>query len=530
MTDIPESLTALPSDRYTIERELGQGGMATVYLALDVKHRRKVAVKVLLPDLAAAVGAERFLREIEITARLNHPHILPLLDSGAADNFLYYVMPYVSGGSLRRYLSRDDRLPLETVLRITREVASALDYAHGLGVIHRDIKPENILFSEGLAVVADFGIARAVSGAERAGLTRTGVTIGTPGYMSPEQALATGELDARTDVYSLGCVVYEMLVGATPASWPGTEDVRLGRLCDAPPEHRLRLDTLPGRMEQALTKALALRSSDRFATAGELADALIATSRHTPRLSSDEVRRLLQRAAELQAEQPTQDGVLSIGAVEQVAAEVGIPPEHVRRAAKELQRSEPRAVGAVTSPKYTPSAYEPRTSKITLDRTVDGEVANHAYAILVDEIQTQLGLAGHASVLGRTLTWSPAVHGETSRNIVITVTPQDGQTQIHVEEHLTLSGYRKALLPVGALTAGILALPFVRLLDPAEPVAVLFALAAAGAGLFFAAKWVNWYDALMREPQLEKLADRLAEISESTANPALGRGSDPLGQ
>ena len=183
--------------RYTVHRELGQGGMATVYLAQDEKHHREVALKVLRPELAAAVGAERFRREIQITAKLNHPHILPLLDSGTSDGVFYYVMPYVAGGSLRLLLMGQEKVPLEAVLRIVREVAACLDHAHARGVIHRDIKPENILFNEGLAVVSDFGIARAVSDAQREGVTRTGLAVGTPGYMSPEQALGTGMVDAR---------------------------------------------------------------------------------------------------------------------------------------------------------------------------------------------------------------------------------------------------------------------------------------------------------------------------------------------
>ncbi|UCF20462.1 MAG: serine/threonine protein kinase [Gemmatimonadota bacterium] len=518
-------------DRYEIEGELGRGGMATVYLVRDAKHGRRVAIKVLLPDLAAAVGSERFLREIEITAQLNHPHILPLLDSGATDGLLYYVMPYVSGGSLRRYLRGDERLSLETVLRVTREVASALDYAHGRGVLHRDIKPENILFSEGLAVVADFGIARALTGTARAGLTRTGIPVGTPGYMSPEQALGTGALDARTDVYSLGCVVYEMLVGSTPASWPGTEDVRLGRLNDVPPEHRLRLDALPGRMEQVLTKALALRPGDRFARAGELADALIAASERTPSLSPDEVRRLIDRAAELQAQNPTEEGALSLGAVEQLAAEVGIPPEHVRSAARELQRSaEPASVSRVpqraspapvSKPRYAPSAYDARKGRIALERTVEGEIPESAYAGLVEEIQSRLDSAGHASMTGRTLTWSPAAQGEATRKVVVTVTPRDGQTYISVEERLELTGLKKIFLPIGGMTAGLMALPIVEALS-AEPLAPILAIAAGLGGVFLAAKWVNWFDALDREPELEKLADRLAARAAEAVRPALG--------
>jgi serine/threonine protein kinase len=207
------------ADRYRIERELGQGGMATVYLAEDLKHQRRVAIKVLRPELAAALGAERFLREITTTANLRHPHILPLYDSGDADGSLFYVMPYVEGESLRDRLDREKQLPLDDALQIAGEVADALSYAHSSGVIHRDIKPENILLDNGHAIVADFGIAQAVSesGGER--LTQTGIVLGTPLYMSPEQS--NGDpVDARSDLYALGCLVYEMLAGVPPFSGP----------------------------------------------------------------------------------------------------------------------------------------------------------------------------------------------------------------------------------------------------------------------------------------------------------------------
>ncbi|NJD11301.1 MAG: serine/threonine protein kinase, partial [Gemmatimonadetes bacterium] len=295
--------TRIVAGRYELLREVGRGGMATVFLGNDLKHHREVALKVLRPDLAAIVGAERFLREIEITAGLNHPHILPLLDSGADEGVLFYVMPYVAGGSLRLLLS-GGQVPLDAITRIAGDVASALDHAHARGVIHRDVKPENILFNEGLAVVADFGIARAVSGAAAGRLTTTGLSVGTLGYMSPEQALGTSELDARTDVYSLGSVVYELLMGATPAAWPSAEDVTLGRFDELPPEHRNRLDGYPGRVEQVLVRALALRPQHRYTSAGEFASALAAASQRTLPFTDEQVRQLLQRAAELQAAAP----------------------------------------------------------------------------------------------------------------------------------------------------------------------------------------------------------------------------------
>src|SRR6266852_4555923 len=206
-------LRAALTGRYTIERELGRGGMATVYLAQDVKHRRRVAIKVLQPELAAALGSERFLREIETAARLNHPHILPLHDSGEANGFLYYVMPYVEGESLRSRLNRAGKLPLDVALYLARGIAGALDYAHRQRVVHRDIKPENIMLHEGEAMVMDFGIAKAVSAAASDTLTQTGMMVGTPAYVSPEQAAGEAEIDGRSDQYSLACMLFEILTG-----------------------------------------------------------------------------------------------------------------------------------------------------------------------------------------------------------------------------------------------------------------------------------------------------------------------------
>jgi len=336
LPDLDEQIKAALADSYVIDRELGVGGMATVYLAQDLKHQRQVAVKVLKPELAAALGSERFLREIRITAQLNHPHILPLLDSGAADGFLYYVMPYVAGESLRQRLSRGAVVPLADVVRVTQQVAAALDHAHRHGVIHRDIKPENILFSEGLAIVADFGIAKAVSVAGRTALTRSGFPLGTPGYMSPEQAAGISELDARTDVCGLACVVYEMLVGETPGVWPMPDEVKVGRFLELSQGHRERLDRLPGRVEQVLVRALAIRPAERFATPVDFAAGLAAASERGAKLADSAVQQILGRAAQIDAGRPTEGSALSLAGVEQVAAEVGIPPQRVREAAGEL--------------------------------------------------------------------------------------------------------------------------------------------------------------------------------------------------
>src|SRR5688572_4196903 len=220
MTVLDKLRTAL-SDRYRVEREIGVGGMATVYLAHDLRHDRNVAIKVLHPDLAAALGAERFLAEIKTTAKLQHPHILPLLDSGGADGLLYYVMPYVSGESLRNRLERETQLAVDDAVRIARECLSALESAHKQGVVHRDIKPENILLHEDQALVADFGIALAVSAAGGPRMTQTGLSLGTPAYMAPEQAMGERVVDGRADIYALGAVLYEMLVGEAPFTGRG---------------------------------------------------------------------------------------------------------------------------------------------------------------------------------------------------------------------------------------------------------------------------------------------------------------------
>jgi len=263
------------AERYSIERELGHGGMATVYLAEDLKHRRLVALKVLSPDLAASLGTDRFLREIDIAARLTHPHILPLHDSGEADGLLYYVMPYVEGESLRGRLNRERQLPLEDALHITGEVADALDYAHSHDVLHRDIKPENILFQSGHAVVSDFGIARAIGVAGVSRVTGTGIAVGTPGYMSPEQAAGVEQPDGRSDVYSLGCVLYEMLAGDPPFTGWSAGAILARQAAGPVPRLRTVRDTVPDWVEQAVTRALAKAPADRFATAADLIAALI---------------------------------------------------------------------------------------------------------------------------------------------------------------------------------------------------------------------------------------------------------------
>ena len=274
MTTPLDRLTAALAHRYAIERELGAGGMATVYLARDLKLGRAVALKVLRPELAASLGGERFLREIEIAAKLAHPHILGLYDCGEAAGLLYYTMPFVEGETLRDRLTREKQLPLEDALRITREVADALSYAHSRGVVHRDIKPENILLESGHAVVADFGIARAIAAAGGAHLTETGLSIGTPAYMSPEQAAGSQDVDARSDLYSLGCVLYEMLSGETPYTGPSAQAILAKKLTEPLPRISVIRETVAAGIEAVLNKALARTPADRWPTAADFAAAL----------------------------------------------------------------------------------------------------------------------------------------------------------------------------------------------------------------------------------------------------------------
>ncbi|HEX6533617.1 MAG TPA: protein kinase [Gemmatimonadaceae bacterium] len=266
------------ADRYVLDRELGRGGMATVYLAEDRKYGRQVAIKVLRPDVAVSLGAERFLREVGIAARLSHPHIVPLIDSGEIDGTLYYVASYVPGGSLRDRLDREGRLPVRDALRVAREVGLGLDFVHRSGYVHRDVKPDNILFADGQAVLADFGIALACRTANGEALTDAGIAVGTPEYMSPEQASGERDLDNRSDIYSLACVVYEMLAGAPPFSGEGARAIMARHVTETPRPVRVLRPDAPVAVERALVRALAKRPSERFATVPEFVAALEAES------------------------------------------------------------------------------------------------------------------------------------------------------------------------------------------------------------------------------------------------------------
>ncbi|HEX6576208.1 MAG TPA: protein kinase [Gemmatimonadaceae bacterium] len=282
--------TQLPVDRlrdalagsYSIDRELGKGGMATVYLAQDAKHDRVVALKVLHPDLAASLGPDRFLREIKLAARLNHPHILPLFDSGEAGGFLYYVMPYVEGESLREKLDREQQLPVDEAVHHGRAIASALDYAHRQGIVHRDIKPENVMLYEGEAMVMDFGIAKAVSAAGSETLTQTGMMVGTPAYVSPEQAAGEANLDGKSDQYSLACVVYEMLSGERPFSGATPQAVMSKRFSETPKPLRTIRSSIPESVEKAVARAMSTDGQQRYTTTAQFGQALASGSMSTP--------------------------------------------------------------------------------------------------------------------------------------------------------------------------------------------------------------------------------------------------------
>jgi len=436
--EIPADLEAAVADRYTLRRVLGRGGMATVYLADDKKHYRAVALKVLLPGLAAFLGAERFLKEIQIAARLTHPHILALHDSGEAGGFLYYVMPYIDGGSLRQQLEGPPRRALsqEQALAIAQPVADALSYAHRMGVLHRDIKPENILFSQGHPIVADFGIAKAVSTAGGANLTRTGFPVGTPGYMSPEQAAGLTDLDERTDVYSLAVVVYEMLVGDVPGRWPTEDAVRAGRFLEASASHRPRLTSIGARIEGALVRGLAIRHDQRTATTADLIDELTrGKSGPRRRYDKDEVEEIVKRATELEANK-TASGAMTIGGVQALAGEVGVAPEIVRAAAESLHAPDPYVTPGSLAPNRT-NHWVAGPTELFFERVIEGELPESEYATVVEEIRRVLRNAGQVSQFGRSFSWVAARGPAIRRDLEVAVSVRRGQTRITIQENMS---------------------------------------------------------------------------------------------
>ena len=438
-TDIPAEFAAAIASRYDLQSVLGRGGMATVYKADDRKHHRPVAIKVLSPDLAVQVGAERFLKEIEIVAQLTHPHILALHDSGEASGLVYYVMPYIEGGSLRQRLLTRHESGVSAALSLLIPVADALAYAHRMGVLHRDIKPENILFSQGHPIVADFGIAKAVSAATGPSTTRTGMSLGTPGYMSPEQAAGLREVDERTDVYSLAVVMYEMIVGEIPGRWPSDDAVRAGRFLEAPDAHRARLDAAGARVEHALIRALATHQTQRTPSPEQLVAELQGRAELPApprrRYSADEVDAIVKRASELEASNATMSGAMTIGGVEQIAREVGIAPALVRSAAGALDV--PRGSRALLPEQVAArSVIAGGPTRIVFERVVEGELAERDFALVVDDIRRIFQHSGMVNQLGRTFSWVMVRGGSPQRDVEVSVSVRKGQTRIIVREGL----------------------------------------------------------------------------------------------
>ena len=514
---IPPDLRAALAERYELTRTIGQGGMATVYLARDRKHDRDVAVKVLRPDLAASLGTDRFLKEIEIAARLSHPHIVALFDSGESHGFLYYVMPFVDGESLRAVLRRSAPLAVAAALAVTRQVADALGYAHRMGVLHRDIKPENILLADGHAFVVDFGIAKAVSTAGGPNVTRTGFALGTPGYMSPEQAAGIREIDERTDVYGLACVVYEMLVGEPPGLWVTETAAALGRFVDASPAHRERLDALPARLEQVLARSLALRAAERFPTIAAFLDALtVAAERTDTHYSDAEIREIIGRAARLQAIRPTEQGLLSIGGVERLAAEVGIPPDDVRRALDDLGLEagrEPLHAGAAVPPPVALQATDISTPPIVVERVANTALAADSFPALTTEISAVLG-QGQVSVRDRTLAWRSST--ETGQRTEVTVAPRGAVTVIRIRAEIERMTGLVIGGVAGAMVGGFFGLLMGAFMGGGDPsVTSFWGFVGTIGGAFGLSQTLVVTGKRQREKDLNALADRLTALMES---------------
>jgi len=507
MTEVPEALRSSLALRYRLERVIGHGGMATVYLARDIKHGRDVAVKVLRPELAASIGTERFLREIEIGAQLNHPHILTLIDSGEADEFLYFVMPFIDGKSLRGLLNRDGTLKPGKAVAIGTEVADALSYAHRKGVVHRDIKPENILLSEGHAVVTDFGIAKAVITAGTDNLTRSGFALGTFGYMSPEQAAGRTDLDESSDIYSLACVVYEMLVGETPGMWPSDKAVALLHFIDALPNHRERLDRLPGAIEQTLVKAMASRPEQRYATPNDFVQALNRSLESTTLYQHERVRDIVRRAADVQAKEPDGDEGLSLASVQRIAAEVGIAPGQVRDAAAALEG---------TATEMTRGGILGLRPQLEFERFVDCEISEAAYADLLEEIRVSLGEVGQINeTLGTALSWSSSPKS-VRRKAQILVSPKGGRTRVRI---LDQEGTPSAVVMIPITLFSLISIgitgAIVDGLGATTLATVIAALTASGSifsGAYWAARRSFKREMRQRSEKLTALMDRLIEL------------------
>jgi serine/threonine protein kinase len=513
---VPSDLAGALAERYELRDVLGRGGMATVYMAYDRKHQREVALKVLRPDIAATIGAERFLKEIQIVARMVHPHILPLHDSGEAQGFVYYVTPYIDGGSLRTCMEREGRMPAARAIGIAEPIADALSYAHQLGVLHRDIKPENVLFARAHPIVADFGIAKAVSSATSgAQLTRTGISLGTPGYMSPEQAAGFAEVDARTDVYSLAILVYEMLVGVIPGRWVTEESTRAGRFVDAAAAHRPYLSAAGSVVEGALVRALALRPDQRTVTPAEFIEDLKGTAKANRRkYRQDEIEAIVNRAAEIEASNPTMSGAMTQSGIEQLAQEVGIAPRHVHKALAQVgtQRHQLRETPLAQPRK---NIFLGGPTRILFERSVDGEVSESDYLVLVEEIRVSLKEVGQVSQLGRSFSWVLNKGTQGTRNVEISVGVRNGRTRIIVQENLNnligaIYGGIGGGMGGGGFAPIMGGLIGTKLLDPTGLIFVIPAWLTLTYGV---CRTSYNYAVKRREKELGTLADRLAEVS-----------------
>ena len=524
MPDIPQDLQAALDKRYALTRVLGRGGMATVYLADDRKHHRPVALKVLRPDLAASIGAERFLREIEIAARLTHPHILALHDSVEAGGFLYYVMPFIEGPSLRGRLEAERRFEPDAALGVAAPVADALSYAHRMGIFHRDIKPENILFSQGHPIVADFGIAKAIVTAGGANLTRTGFPLGTPGYMSPEQAAGLTDLDERTDTYSLAVVIYEMLVGEIPGRWPTEDAVRQGRFLESPPSHRARLAQVGSRIEGALVRGMAIRGDQRTATPDALIGELTGAVEPRRRYSENEVQQIIGRAAEIEATNPTQSGAMTVGGVEALAAEVGIAPDAVRQAVQAVAAPAGGAALSVTPPDANrPNRLLGGPTRLLIERVVEGEVPEAEFPVMVEEIRRWLNRPGQVSQIGRSFSWTSAGAGGSTRSTEVAVSVRGGQTRISLREGLgsLIGGIFGGI--GGGMGGGGMGLILGIFTHIGSGVGVLAAVPLWLATTYAVARTSYYYAVRRRQRELDGLADRLAALAQSLVpRPALG--------
>ena len=519
--------------RFEIAATVGEGGSAVVFLARDLAAGGDVALKVLRPELVASIGHERFLREIELAPRLAHPHIVAPRASGSAGGFVYYTMPHVAGGSLRGLIRRAGTLQLRHAAALTAQVADAIGFAHLNGVLHRDLKPENILIAGSFAYVVDFGIAKALTAAAGDTLTRTGFAVGTPGYMSPEQAAGVRALDERSDVYGLGCVVYEMLVGETPGVWVTDAALRVGRFREASPAHRERLDGLPARAEQALVRALALKPGDRWPTVDAFAAALTAAAgQPAARYTAAEVRAIVGRAAELEARRPTAESLFSVASVERIAAEVDVPLDDVRRAMDELgygPEPAPAPPVVVQPAPPPPASLVVPAGALTVERVTDGELAPDAYAALTATIERALG-AGRTTVFDGELTWrSDGTPDSAPRTVEVAIASRGGKTRLRLTEWRWRISGRIAAGCLGVFTGATVGSIAGWLMTAGNPgAAQFFALAGAVGGAVVFAKAAKVTDTQNETATLNALADRLlAAAGEPPAAPPASPDSRP---